>query len=249
MVGHVLAKLTSVAVRGIEAVLLDLEVDLGRGLPGTLILGLPDKAVNESRDRVKAAVLNAGYEFPVRRITVNMAPADLKKEGPAYDLPIAVGVLQSSQQLPDDQSPTVYLGELSLDGNLRHTNGILPMVALARQRGFIKTFVPAVDAREAALVEGMQVFPVSTLGELVSHLREGRPLAVADRSHFSHRLVALGMSPREAVGAIWLLTFVIGMGALLLYHVPPEAVPLLILQAVGAFAIIALLERAARRRP
>ena len=97
------------------------------------------------------------------------------------------------------------------------------------------------------LVFGVPLFDLVTV--MAIRLREGRPLAAADRSHFSHRLVALGMSPREAVGSIWLLTFVIGMGALLLYHVPPEAVPLLIGQAVGAFAIIVLLERAARRRP
>ena len=118
-----LARLASVAVHGIEAVLLEVEVDLGRGLPGTVILGLPDKAVNESRDRVKAAVLNGGYDFPARRITVNMAPADLKKEGPAYDLPIALGILAAAGTLkPGPRAgtgQTAWIGELSLEGRLR----------------------------------------------------------------------------------------------------------------------------------
>ncbi|MBI4199679.1 MAG: YifB family Mg chelatase-like AAA ATPase [Chloroflexi bacterium] len=171
-----LAKVRTCAMVGLEGEIVEVEVDISPGLPAFNIVGLPDTAVQEARERVRAAIRNSGCEFPLKRITVNLAPADLKKEGPAYDLPIAVGVLLSSQQLPGDLGSTVFLGELSLDGRLRHTNGILPMVAVARQRGFTTVFVPAVNSREAALVEGVQVAAVDALADLVSHLREGNPL-------------------------------------------------------------------------
>ena len=142
-----------------------------RGLPQFTVVGLPDAAVKEARERVRAAVRNSGCEFPMRRITANMAPADLPKAGPAYDLPIALALLISSGQVPNSPDSTMFLGELSLDGTLRHTNGVLPMVAVARDEGFESVFVPACDAGEAALVEGIQVFPVETLGHLVRHFR------------------------------------------------------------------------------
>ena len=127
--------------------------------------------MQEAKERVRAALRNSGCEFPLRRITVNLAPADLKKEGPAYDLPIAVGMMVSSGQvdLPDEKA--VYLGELSLDGSLRHTTGILSMIPVVRDQGFTKAYVPAVDAPEAALVEGVEVYPVSKLASLIEHFR------------------------------------------------------------------------------
>ncbi|MFQ5988260.1 MAG: YifB family Mg chelatase-like AAA ATPase, partial [Dehalococcoidia bacterium] len=131
---------------------------------------LPDAAVQEARERVRAAIRNSGCAFPMKRITVNLAPADLKKEGPAYDLPIAVGILLSSEQLSAEIAETLFLGELSLDGSLRHSHGILPMVALAKEKGLSSVFVPAADAREASLVEGVRIIPVNSLAELVSHL-------------------------------------------------------------------------------
>lgn len=127
-----LAKTTSCAVLGLEGAIVEVEVDISPGLPSLTIVGLPDKAVQEARERVRAAIRNSNYSFPTRRITVNLAPADLKKEGPAYDLPIAIGILTSSQQIYADLSHTLFIGELSLDGKLRHTHGVLPMVALAR---------------------------------------------------------------------------------------------------------------------
>jgi magnesium chelatase family protein len=151
--------------------LVEVEADISRGLPSFTIVGLPDAAVNESRERVRSAIRNSGCDFPIRRITVNLAPADLKKAGPAYDLPIAVGILISSEQVPADTSQALFLGELSLNGNLRHTHGILPMVALAREKGISTIFVPADDAREASLVEGMEIIPVASIAELVGHLR------------------------------------------------------------------------------
>ena len=121
-----LARINTAAMVGLDARMVEVEVDISPGLPGTLIVGLPDAAVKESRDRVRAAVRNSGCSFPMRRITVNLAPADLKKIGPTYDLPIAIGILVSSGQINIDASNTLFLGELSLDGSVRHLNGILP---------------------------------------------------------------------------------------------------------------------------
>ncbi len=164
-----LARVASCAVVGLEGAIVEVEVDISPGLPAFNIVGLPDAAVQEARERVRAAIRNSGYTFPMKRITVNLAPADLRKTGPAYDLPIAVGILLSSEQLSGDISGALFLGELSLDGRLRHTHGILPMVALAREKGLSKVFVPAVDAREASLVEGVGVIPISSLTELVDY--------------------------------------------------------------------------------
>ena len=155
---------------GLEGAIVEVEVDISSGLPAFTIVGLPDAAVQEARERVRAAIRNSGLTFPMKRITVNLAPADLKKEGPAYDLPIAVGILLSSEQLSADMAETLLLGELSLDGSLRHTHGILPMVALAQENGLATVFVPATDAREASLVEGVRVIPVNSLAELATHL-------------------------------------------------------------------------------
>ncbi len=165
-----LAKVLSCAVMGLEGAIVEVEVDISSGLPAFTIVGLPDAAVQEARERVRAAIRNSGLTFPMKRITVNLAPADLRKEGPAYDLPIAVGILLSSEQLSADMAETLLLGELSLDGSLRHTHGILPMVALAQENGLATVFVPATDAREASLVEGVRVVPVNSLAELAMHL-------------------------------------------------------------------------------
>ncbi|MDD5095406.1 MAG: YifB family Mg chelatase-like AAA ATPase [Dehalococcoidia bacterium] len=167
-----LAKVNSAAVVGLEGQLVEVEVDISGGLPSTTIVGLPDTAVQESRERVRSAIRNAGCTFPAKRITVNLAPADLKKAGPAYDLPIAVGIILSSEQASlDGLGNALFLGELSLDGSLRHTHGILPMVSLAREKGLSPVFVPAADAREAALIQGITVISVESLTQLLAHLR------------------------------------------------------------------------------
>ncbi len=172
-----LAKVTSCAVVGLDGALVDVEVDVSGGQMGFTIVGLPDAAVQESRERVRAAVRNSGFAYPMKRITVNLAPADLRKEGPAYDLPMAVGLLIASEQLSADLSRTLILGELSLDGTVRHTNGVLPMAAVARENGFDTLFVPASDAPEAALIPDLQVYPIETLFALVMHLQGMQPLA------------------------------------------------------------------------
>jgi len=156
-------------------VIVEVEVDISPGLPSFTIVGLPDAAVQEARERVRAAIRNSGFVFPMKRIIVNLAPADLKKGGPAYDLPIAVGILLSSEQLSADVSRSILLGELSLDGSLRHTNGILPMVALAHQKGIPNIIIPDIDAKEAALIQGIRVLPTTSLGHLVSYLRGETP--------------------------------------------------------------------------
>lgn len=166
-----LAKSHTCAVVGLEGAIVECEVDIAQGLPAFSIVGLPDAAVQESRERVRAAIKNSGCRFPTTRITVNLAPADLKKEGPSYDLPIAVGILVASQQVPVNDPSSLFLGELSLDGGVRHTAGILPMVCVAQERGIETVCVPAADAAEAALVEDVRIIPVNTLADLVAHLR------------------------------------------------------------------------------
>ena len=177
-----LATAQSCAVIGLDGLIVQVEVDISPGLPVFNVVGLPDAAVQEARERVRAALRNSGCEFPLRRVTVNLAPADLKKAGPAYDLPIAVGILLSSGQLHTDLDGSVFLGELSLDGSLRHTNGVLAMVAVARQQNCKAVYVPVQDAAEAALVEGIQVYPTSSLAALISHLRGESSIAPAARN-------------------------------------------------------------------
>jgi magnesium chelatase family protein len=166
-----LAKVVSCAVVGLDGYIVQVEVDISPGLPNFFVVGLPDKAVQEARERVRGAIRNSGFTFPMRRITVNLAPADLKKEGPSYDLPIAVGILLATEQIAADVSKRVFLGELSLDGALRHTGGILPMVSLARQMGYADIIVPSKDAREASLIEGTNILPFDSLAALASYLR------------------------------------------------------------------------------
>ena len=170
-----LAKVVSCAVVGLDGYKVQVEVDISSGLPNFFVVGLPDKAVQEARERVRGAIRNSGFTFPMRRITVNLAPADLKKEGPSYDLPIAVGILLSTEQITADVSKMVFLGELSLDGALRHTAGMLPMVSLARQMGYFDIVVPLSDAREASLVEGTNIIPFDSLAALASYLRGDSP--------------------------------------------------------------------------
>jgi len=166
-----LAKVRSAAVVGLDAQEVEVEADIASGLPSMTIVGLPDTAVQEAKERVRAAIRNSGHVFPNKRITVNLAPADLKKEGPSYDLPIAIGILLSSEQISTDVADALFLGELSLDGTLRHTHGILPMVAFAREKGLSTVFIPSSDAKEASLIEDIQIIPVKSLDELVEHLR------------------------------------------------------------------------------
>jgi magnesium chelatase family protein len=174
----VLAKVTSCALEGLEGVLVDVEVDTSRGMPSLVIVGLPDAAVKESSERVRSAIKNSGLVFPGKRITVNLAPADIRKAGPAYDLPIAVGVLIASEQVwPQAVESALFIGELSLDGSVRHVNGVLPIAALAQQQGIPRVFVPACDAPEAALIDELEIIPIEHLAGLAAHLQGLRKIA------------------------------------------------------------------------
>ncbi|MCL2839968.1 MAG: YifB family Mg chelatase-like AAA ATPase [Defluviitaleaceae bacterium] len=167
-------KVASGAVLGVDGYKVDVEVDLASGLPAFDIVGLPDSAVKESRERIRAAIRNAGFTFPIKRITVNLAPADIRKSGPAFDLPMAVGILMCTDIIKTkDTKGMFFAGELSLDGLVRPVNGILPMVMAARQEGIKAVFVPLENAEEAALVEGMYVYPVKSITGLVAHFSGG----------------------------------------------------------------------------
>ncbi len=177
-----LATVHSCAVVGLDAAPIHVEVDIASGLEKTTVVGLPDAAVRESGERVRAAVTNSGFFFPQHRLTINLAPADVRKEGPAYDLPIALGLLAAARQLPveaifnDALEGALIVGELGLDGSVRHVSGALPMATAARGAGFSRLFVPAVDAPEAALVEDVEVYPVESLVGLVKHLSGEQPI-------------------------------------------------------------------------
>ncbi len=168
---------------GIDAVAVGVEVDVSGGLPGMVVVGLPDTAVQESRERVKAAIKNTGYAFPLRRIVVNLTPADLRKEGPSFDLPIALGVLAATEQVavPED---LLFLGELSLDGTLRGVAGVLPIAATAMQLGKRGLVVPVTNVAEARVVEGLAVYGFDHLGKVIEFLQEPSKyvMPVLDRS-------------------------------------------------------------------
>ena len=172
-----LAQILSCAVLGLDGVPVQVQVDVTSGGPFFIVVGLPDAAVNESRERVRAAIKNSGLFFPLKRITVNLAPGDLRKEGPAYDLPIAIGLLQASDQITADLSDAMIIGELSLDGTVRHTNGVLSMAMQAQQAGLKRLFVPSSDAPEAALISGLDVYPIDSLFALYAHLQAMQPIA------------------------------------------------------------------------
>lgn len=166
-----LARVFSCAVIGLEGVIVEVEVDTSQGLPGMDIVGLPDVAVQESKQRVMAAIKNAGFPYPRKRLTVNLAPASVRKEGPSYDLPIALGVLVCMEMIPAKLlEDGLVVGELSLDGSVRHVRGLLPMAAIARDKKFSRIFVPKSDAAEAALIPGLEVIPVDSLADLAAYL-------------------------------------------------------------------------------
>lgn len=166
-------RLHSTGIFGIDAYMVDVEADISNSFPSFEIVGLPDTAVKESRDRVRSALKNSGFTFPTTKITVNLAPADIKKAGSMYDLPSLLSILKASGQLKSviDLDECAFIGELSLDGKLRHINGLLSMAIEAKDRGIKRFFVPEVDAFEASVVEGIEIYPVSSVKQLVAHLQ------------------------------------------------------------------------------
>lgn len=166
-----LSRIMSYGLSGIEGYAVTVEVDVSNGLPSYETVGLPDAVVRESKERVRAALKNSGFSYPASRITVNLAPAELKKEGSLYDLPIALGLLEATGKLaPNACEGLMVLGELSLDGGVRRVSGVLPMLIGARDAGVARVMVPKDNAQEAAYVEGLEVFPVSSMLEAQRHL-------------------------------------------------------------------------------
>lgn len=166
-------KVYSAAIIGLDSQIVEVEADISGGLRRTFIVGLPDAAVSEAKERVKSAIKNSGFEFPRTVVTVNLAPADLKKEGPAYDLPIALAVLMARKYLePKHVSKNqLFVGELALDGNLRKINGVLSIAMMASEKGIKELYLPSSCAAEASLISGFDIFPVDNLEQLVLHLK------------------------------------------------------------------------------
>jgi len=164
-------KIYSASIVGLDSVLVEVEADVNNGLPRTHIVGLPDKACQEAAERVRSAVKNSGFSFPLRKLTVNLAPADVRKEGPSFDLSMAISVLCISGQLKKDLSQSIFIGELSLGGELRPISGILPVVQLAKKKNIKNIFLPVKNANEACLVPGPNIYPCQDLSQLIMHLQ------------------------------------------------------------------------------
>ena len=190
-----LAKTNSFALNGVKGYKIDIEIDINAGLPSYDMVGLPDTAIKESRERIRSAIKNSGYNYPVKRITINLAPADLKKEGPVFDLALAVGILAASEQLPTlAYKDYIILGELSLDGGVRHINGILPTLIAGLESGYTKYIIPTANANEASYLSKAQCYAVSNLREVVQLLSgdnnlqpiESREYVVCDNTNKFH---------------------------------------------------------------
>ena len=175
------AKVKSLGLFGMDSYLIEVEADISTGLPGFEIVVLPDAAVKESRDRVRAAIKNCGFKFPLGKITVNLAPADVRKEGSVYDLPITVALLVASKQITANTDDSVFIGEVSLDGRLRKVNGILAMAIKAKQLGFNNFYLPADNGNEGAYVDGINIYAVDNIKNLFTHLEGGWHLKKAEK--------------------------------------------------------------------
>lgn len=186
-----LSIIKSCALAGIDGYFVDVEIDFSNGLPAFDLVGLPDSAVKESKERVRTAIKNSGYTIPPKRITVNLAPAYTKKEGPAFDLPIAVGILACMEVLPQKAtSDFIIIGELSLDGSIRPVNGVLPMIYSSYQNGITKCIVPLENADEAALVKNMEVYPMKSIQDLVAfflHKKQVSPYTIDLKKIFTQK--------------------------------------------------------------
>lgn len=185
MLAHVL----SAAIVGLNAVPVEVEVDIAsQGLPNFFIVGLPDKAVDEAKERVRSALRNSGADFPARRITVNLAPADLPKEGPSYDLPIALGILIASGQLQANIEDALFAGELSLDGRVRSITGVLLAAILAKEKGIKQIFIPEANAKEAAIVSDVVIYSAPSLLSIFQHYTNQKPLQPTENIKYSNSL-------------------------------------------------------------
>ncbi len=165
------ARINSMGLFGTDSYMVSVEIDCGQGLPRIELVGLPDAAVSESRNRVRSAIKNCGFSFPQSRVTINLSPADIRKEGSLYDLPIFVAILKATEQLRCNTDDYAFIGELSLDGLVRHVNGVLSMVIRAKKNGLKRVFVPKENALESSVVDGIEVYAVENVNQLVGYLR------------------------------------------------------------------------------
>ncbi len=196
------SKILSAAVVGLDAELVEVEADiLNNPLGAFSIVGLPDTAVSESRERVRSAIKNSNLYFPKRKVTVNLAPADLRKQGPSYDLPIAISILSATNKIKRENfSRMLFIGELALNGELRPVNGVLPIAIKAKNSGITEIFVPAANAAEAKLVKDIDVVPVNNLTELVSHLENREMIEFAPYAEFNFTNAAIGFDMAHIKG-------------------------------------------------
>lgn len=171
------ARINSMGLLGIDSYMVGVEVDFGQGLPRIDIVGLPDAAVSESKNRVRSAIKNSGYSFPSSRVTINLSPADIRKEGPLYDLPMLIAVLIAGQQIKCSIDDCAFIGELSLDGLIRRVNGALPMVIRAQKSGIKRVFVPEENALECSVVSGIEVYAAQNVRQVVNHLTNEESLS------------------------------------------------------------------------
>ena len=194
------AKVTSLGVTGLAGYLVQVEADLSGGLPQFDLVGLPDSAVKESSERVRSAVKNLHYPWPASRITINLAPADVRKTGPVYDLPVFIGILAAQGKLPVPGTDCAFLGELGLDGTLRPVTGVLPMALAAVRQGVKTLFLPAENAAEAAVAEGLTVYPARNAQQVVQHLCGAEPLSAAKADGYDENGVWLGPDMADVRG-------------------------------------------------
>ncbi len=180
-----LAKVQSYALSGLEGVCVTVETDISKGLPSYDMVGLPDTAVKESKERVRSAIKNSALEFPAHKVTVNFAPAYVKKEGSSFDLPVAISLLLAYGEIEADVQEYIFLGELALNGDLRPVSGVLPSIISARDKGFWKFVVPKANEKEAGYIQGVEVFAAGTLKEVVEHLSGAKPLTATQATSFA----------------------------------------------------------------
>ncbi|MEG2456384.1 MAG: YifB family Mg chelatase-like AAA ATPase, partial [Clostridia bacterium] len=184
-----LAKVKSFTLNGVDGYGVDVEVDINSGLPNVDMVGLPSTATKESKERIRSAIKNSGFLYPIKRITINLAPADTKKEGPGFDLSIAVAILAASEQvLNENYKDYVFLGELSLDGKLREVCGVMPILISATQSGVTKFIVPAGNAKEASYIEGIEVYAVEDLRAVIDYLNGLRPIQSVPKTLYNSSL-------------------------------------------------------------
>jgi magnesium chelatase family protein len=187
-----LARCTSCAVVGLDGIVVDVEIDILRGLPNFSIVGLPDATVKEAKDRIRSAIKHIGCTFPYIRITVNLAPADVKKEGPAYDLPIALGIIMATKQATPLES-AIIIGELGLDGSVKRTTGVLPMVLAAKKAGISSVFFPIDNANEVLFIKGITLYPTQSLEQLVYHCNNVKQIPILEPQEYKAKRISTGI--------------------------------------------------------